>query len=283
MTASSGSSDKRWGSRFAQYVPNPLATGTSANSASSGGSPASGTGSGKAQDVLEALATMHLGRARHQSADRVRATDKSTSREREREGPRARASSEADHGDPDSAGLFGSPGVESPRPIARQLASGVYGSGYGAGSVAGSSGMWGGESLPHNASAFSTFAPGSSSFFNADESHFFAPGGGFSFEGEGDSSSSASGAAFGFRDRGARLAHPDASVEAPWDSYSANGAQSGGSFRKTAKERTRSLRYAISADRGIVELAKPRENHDGTVAIAGKTCQCSTKTCSNGR
>ncbi|KAK4706117.1 SEA/GATOR complex protein SEA2/WDR24, partial [Phenoliferia sp. Uapishka_3] len=239
------------------------------NSLSSGGtsSPSSNSSLPPAQDVLEALASMHLGRARHSSEERVQSTGRA---------PSLRERRDSDAGRALGAGL-GGPGVDSPEPPSPRphprLGPGSSGGGgsnfdpasQGAGS---NSSNWGLESLPQNASASAWSALHSNNSAFADGSHFFPPGSSFSFEGSQASYSpasvgGASGAPYGIR---RLVTQEDPMGSSSWDAYS-QSAERRHSFRQ---QKTRGLKFVLAAERGVIGLAKPKDNPDGTVVVAGK-------------
>lgn len=260
------SGDKSAFSRFTIYAkPSSSSSGASLSSGTSQAS----SGPARALEALEALAIADAdGRMRQATVDmgprRIR--DQSAgSRERQRD---------------KELRLYGGGLVDSPLAGA-QPSSRIQASGSGAGS----SGYWGGESLPPNASTFSNFA--GSAF---DGSHFFTPGAsGFSFEGDGSSYKSSVGSSSIFRDRFPALEKssiPEGSYPSlggsSWDNHSGSrgtspGALGGGRKRRDA---SRALSFTlpgtVSGDRGVVGIAKPKEGDHGRVAVAGKTCASST-------
>ncbi|KAL8284199.1 hypothetical protein RQP46_004948 [Phenoliferia psychrophenolica] len=189
--SNAGSENASRGSAFSRFAS--FSTGGTSNHSAS-----SSTGSiappSSAQDVLEQLASVHLGRARHPSEERG-------------------AASSADELPP------------SPRPAPRPYTS-------ASGSHGGSSSYWGSEVLPQNASAFSSGGGPGSAF--TDGSHFFPPGSSFSFEGDPASYSPSRGVSGSTGFRGARLIPPDGfEQQSPWDAYSSSARRASFPVTKT--------------------------------------------------
>ena len=261
--------------RLAGIVPSALSGSSTSSgshvSASSIGSLPLPAASGRALDVLEALASADGTRPRPTSTqDLSGLANPPTAAQKRADKSRSRDRAE-------SPALM----VQSRMIGAGRDSVGTSSGGYQIGGETGSANL--------HSSSFSLFHPSSSSIsaFAENGSHFFPAGASaFSFEGDHDGSwrpGSASPSLFSANRYTSSTNEPSTSYVGPssWDLTSA----SAGRFRgeslmgggKKPKDQSRGLRYAVSAparDRGLIGLAKPREGESSRVAVAGKSCEC---------